>query len=169
MACQNLRPSFKFSIGISPDASCGSTAWAAQPHCRTLMAQQIVHYDDVAGLQFGHKNLGHVSLEPIAVDRAIQYHWRDHAGHAQSGDQRGGLAVLVGEPSAVARLSAAPMASGHVGGGPGFINEGQAFRFEINRKRCSGITLPGLGAVVELRGWTRPALRTHWIPTLVCL
>jgi hypothetical protein len=85
------------------------------------MARQIVHYDDVTGLQFGHKNLRHVSLEPIAVDRAIQYHRRDHAGHAQSGDQRGGLAVLVGEPSAVARLSAAPMASGHVGGGPGLI------------------------------------------------
>lgn len=36
-------------------------------------------------------------------------------------------------------------------------------------KRCSGSTLPAPRAVVEVRGWTRPALRPHWTPTLECL
>lgn len=36
-------------------------------------------------------------------------------------------------------------------------------------KRCSGTTLPGPGAVGEVLGWTGPALRPHWTPTLECL
>lgn len=40
---------------------------------------------------------------------------------------------------------------------------------ELDRKRCSGATLPVSGAVGEVRGWTRPALRPHWTPTLECL
>ncbi|WP_305082213.1 MULTISPECIES: ATP-binding protein [unclassified Novosphingobium] len=40
---------------------------------------------------------------------------------------------------------------------------------ELIGKRCSGSTLPVPRAVVEVRGWTRPALRPHWTPTLECL
>jgi hypothetical protein len=44
------------------------------------MARQIVHYDDVTRPQFGHENLGHIGLEPIAVDGTVQYHRRYRSG-----------------------------------------------------------------------------------------
>jgi hypothetical protein len=66
-------------------------------HRRSLVARQVVHDDDVAGAQFGHEHLGDVGFEPVAVDRPVQHHRRDHAGHAQARDQRGGLAVAVRE------------------------------------------------------------------------
>jgi len=39
----------------------------------------------------------------------------------------------------------------------------------IYSKRCFGSTLPALRSVIEVRGWTRPALRLLWTPTLECL
>ena len=62
--------------------------------CRALVARQVVHDDDVAGLQFRDQHLPDIGLEPVAVDRAPlfwtgEHHRRDHPGHAQPRDQRG--------------------------------------------------------------------------------
>ncbi|WP_375383551.1 hypothetical protein [uncultured Sphingomonas sp.] len=35
------------------------------------MARQIIHDDDVAGLEFGHEYVADLSFEPVAIDRAI--------------------------------------------------------------------------------------------------
>lgn len=115
------------------EAQCRTCCFDPIPDSRTLMARKIVHYDDVTGPQFRYENLGHVGLEPIAVDGTVQYHRCDHARHAQSRDQRGGLAVPVREThSQSLAFGAAAMATGHVGGGPSFIDEDQASWFEIN-------------------------------------
>ena len=89
--------------------------------------------DDVAGAQFGDEHLGDISFEPVAIDRAIEHHRRDHATYAQSGDQRGGLAVAVREahPQPLA-FRAATMAAGHVGGSPGLVDEHEPFRLQID-------------------------------------
>lgn len=92
--------------------------------CRSLVARQIVDDDDVAGAQCGHKDMRHIGFEPVAVDRAVEHRRRDHAGHAQAGDQGGGLAVAVREthPQAFA-LGPTTVAAGHIGRGPGFVDE----------------------------------------------
>lgn len=73
-----------------------------------------------------------VGLEPVAVDRAIEYHRCDHAAHAQASDQRRGLAVTMREahPQALA-LVATAVAAGHVGGGPRLVDEDQALGLQI--------------------------------------
>lgn len=101
-------------------------------HRGALVARQVVHDDDVAGPQFGHEHLGDIGFEPVAVDRPIEHHRRDHATHAQARDQRGGLAVAVREahPQPVAPGTAA-VAAGHVGRSPGFVDEHEPLGIEV--------------------------------------
>lgn len=54
-------------------------------------------------------------------------------------------------------------------GGPLPINKDQLAEHPKECKRCSDATLPAPGSVAEVRGWTSPALRPHWTPTLECL
>ena len=53
--------------------------------------------------------------------------------HAQASDKRGGLAVPVREahPQSLA-FPTASVTAGHVGGGPGLINEDEPFGFEVD-------------------------------------
>ncbi len=95
-------------------------------HRGALVAGEIVHDDDVTGLQFGDEHLADVSFEPIAVDRSVEHHRRDHPAHSQPRDQRGRYAVTMREahPQPLAFWSAA-MAAGHVGRGPRLVDEHQ--------------------------------------------
>jgi len=96
------------------------------------VARQIVHDHDVTGPKLRYEHLRHIGLEPVAVDRTIEHHRRDHACHPQRGDQRGRLAVAVGEahPQALA-LGAPSVAAGHVGRGPGLVDEHEALGLQI--------------------------------------
>jgi hypothetical protein len=96
------------------------------------VAREIVHDNNVVWPQLGHEHLGDISLEPIAVDRAIEHHRRDHTAHAQPGHQRGRLAVTMGEahPQALAP-GAAALAAGHIGGGPSLVDENEPIGFYI--------------------------------------
>ena len=96
------------------------------------MARQIVHDHDIAGPKFGYEDLGDIGFEPVAVDWPIEHHRCDHAAHAQASDQRGGFAMAVREAhTQTFAFLAAAMTAGHVGGGPRFIDEDQAFGFQI--------------------------------------
>src|SRR5690606_34201217 len=98
------------------------------------------HDDDVTGPKFGHENLRHICFEPVTVDRAIQHHRRDHAGHAQAGDQRGGLAVTMREAHSQALTpGAAPMTAGHV---CGLVDENQALGIQIDLTVEPVVALP---------------------------
>lgn len=79
------------------------------------------------------QHMGDIGLEPVAIDRTVQHHRRDHAGHAQARNQRGGLAMAVGEahPQSLA-LRAATMAAGHVGCGPCLVDEHKAFGLKVD-------------------------------------
>ena len=113
------------------------------PHCCALVARQVVHDDDVARSQFGHEYLRDIGFEPVAIDRPVQHHRCNHAGHAQTGHERGGLAmaVRVAHPQALA-LGATAMAAGHVGGGPRLIDEDKALRLQIDLAVEPALTLP---------------------------
>jgi transposase len=94
--------------------------------------------EDILGLWEARKDISLEELRaslaeiPVAVDRAIQHHRRDHPGHAQPGHQRGGFAVPVREAHAQALApGAATVAAGHVGCGPGFVDEDEPLRFQI--------------------------------------
>jgi hypothetical protein len=64
-------------------------------HVRPLAAAEVIHDDDVAGLQLGHQHLVDVGPEGGAVEGALEHQGRDHAGPAQPGDEGGGLPVPV--------------------------------------------------------------------------
>ena len=72
------------------------------------------------------------SFEPVAVDRPVEHHGRDHAGHAQAGDQRGRLAmaVRVAHPQPLAPAATA-VAAGHVGRRPGLVDEHEPRRIKV--------------------------------------
>ncbi len=73
-----------------------------------------------------------IGFEPVAVDRPVQHHRRDHATEPQACDQRRGLSVAVREAHAQPRAAlAAPMAACHVGRGPGLINEDEPLGVEV--------------------------------------
>ena len=96
------------------------------------MARQIIHDHDVAGAKFRYEHLRHIGFEPVAIDWTIKDHGRDHAGHPQPGDQRGRLAVAVGEAHPQTLTSGAPpVAAGHVCRGPGLVDEHETFGFQI--------------------------------------
>lgn len=48
---------------------------------------EIVHDDDVAGSQVGHKDTIDIGLEAAAIDRTIQHHGRHNTGQSQPGDE----------------------------------------------------------------------------------
>ena len=78
-----------------------------------LVARQVVYDDDVAGREVGHYR-------------------RHHAGAAQAGDEGGGLQVSVGYARAPPLASpAATVATRHVGGRSGLVDDGQAFVAEV--------------------------------------
>jgi hypothetical protein len=88
---------------------------------------QIVHDDDISGAQGGDEELLDVSAETDAVDRPI-----DDAGRvdpvAAQGRQEGQCASAtvrhLGDQARAAQR--APAAAGHVGLGPGLVDEDQA-------------------------------------------
>lgn len=96
-----------------------------------LVGAEIVHDDDVAGLEHWHELLLDIGAEALAVDRPIE-------------DARGGKTV---KPQSAEKGQCAPMAMRgkaaqafaawspspqrcHVGLDPGFVNEHQPFRIE---------------------------------------
>jgi hypothetical protein len=96
------------------------------------VATEIVHDDDVTGLQGWEKNLLDVNCEALTVDRAIENPWCLDPIVTQCGQEGCGLPVAVRdfscEPGAAWRP--APQ-GGHVGLGPGLVDEDQALRIDL--------------------------------------
>ncbi len=98
----------------------------------SLVARQIVHDDDVAFGEGGHKTFFHPFLERGRVDRPVEGLLRHEAAKAQAGDERNRLVMAVRNGGA--QSSAAPTASAfarHIRRSPGLIDEHEASRIEI--------------------------------------
>src|SRR3954453_7531408 len=97
-----------------------------------LVARQVVHDDDVSRAHLRDENLLDVYLEGVAIDRTVEHERDDQAGEPQPGDEGGRLPVTVrhARPQALApeRPSVAP---GHVGRGPGLVDEDEAGRIKV--------------------------------------
>ncbi len=108
-----------------------------------FVARQVVHDDHVAGLEFGHQHLGDIGFEPVAVDRPVEHHRCDHAGHTQARDQRRRFAMTMREAHAQPFALRAPtMASAHVRSGPRLVDEHEALRIEIELVVEPALPLP---------------------------
>ena len=95
-------------------------------HAAALVTGQVVHDHDVAGRECRDQEPLDIGLEPVAVDRPVHHHRRDHAASAQTRDQCRGFSVAMRIAHAQALAPAAPaMAARHVGRRPRLIDEHQ--------------------------------------------
>ena len=93
------------------------------------MAAEVVHDDDVAGLQGGNKDLLEVGSEGLAIDWPVKNPWSVDPVEAQGGQEGRGLPMAVrdfaDEPGAA--LCPSPQRC-HIGLGPGLVDEHQPLR-----------------------------------------
>ena len=91
------------------------------------MGAEIVEDHDIARLEGGREELFDIGVEAFAVDRPIEQARRFDAVVAQRGEEGRGLPAamrnLVDETLALRRPAAQ---AGHVGLGPGFVDEDQS-------------------------------------------
>ena len=97
------------------------------------MVREVVHDADVGRPALEHQDLHDFGFESVAVDRPVQHHQRNHAGHGQARDQRGRLAVAVRiiDPLPHA-FRAAPLIAGHARGCPGLVDKDETLGFEVD-------------------------------------
>ena len=95
------------------------------------MRSKIVHDDDVTWPEGWDEDLCDIEQEALAIDRPLDEPWRHHAIVSQSGDEGEGLPAALrdfGQQTLAARCPAAQR--GHIGLGPGLIDEDQAGRID---------------------------------------
>src|SRR3954453_17477811 len=95
------------------------------------MTSQIVHDDDIAGLQHGDELLLDIGAEALAVDRSVEDARRCEPIAAQCAEEGQRAPVAVRSQSAQPLALRPPTAQrSHVGLDPGLIDEDQALRIE---------------------------------------
>jgi len=93
-------------------------------HGLALVAAEVVHDHDVAGQERGHEELLDIGGEELAVDRPVEHTWCVDAVMAKRGKE--GQRFPLAEGGFGQQLVSAPGPApdrGHVGLGPGFIDE----------------------------------------------
>ena len=107
----------------------GAAGFDRFAHAGDLVGRKVVHDDDVARLERRRQGLLDIGKKALAVDGAVEDAGRGDPVVAQRGQEGGGLPVAVrhGSPRPAAAPLAAAVAPGHVGLGPGLVDEDQAF------------------------------------------
>jgi hypothetical protein len=102
-------------------------------HGVALVAAEIVHDDDVAGLERGHQELLDIGFEAFAVDRSVKDARCVDPVVPQGRKECEGLPMPVRRLSAQALPSRSPaVGADHVGLGPGLIDEDEAGRINLS-------------------------------------
>jgi hypothetical protein len=113
-----------------------------------LVGRQVVHDHDVAVGQGGGEDLLDIGLEGVAVHRTVENPRGHEAVAAQAAGEGGGLPMTPGDLADQPLADrASPVAAGHLGVGPGLVDEHQLGRIEAR--------LAGLPARAPL-GHVRP-------------
>ena len=122
-------------------------------HGRALMATEIVHNDDIARGERRQQTLFDIGQEAGAVERAIEDAGSGNTVVAQRGHhgQRVPVAVRAGRAQPLASGTAA-MRAGHVGLGPGLIQEHEATRIKLALRALPPAPAPGDVRAVLLGG-----------------
>ena len=96
-------------------------------HGAAFVAAEVVHDDDVAWLQRGHQDLGHVGKKACAVDRAVEHARCADAVMTQACEKRHGLPVAMRGFGVEPPAGCAPAAQRrHIGLGPRLVDEDEA-------------------------------------------
>lgn len=126
------------------------------PDSRRLMTSEIIHDDDIAGLQHRDELLLDIGAEALAVDRAVEDARRCKpiaAQRAQEG-QRAPVAVRSQATQPLA-LGAPTAQRSHVGLDPGLIDEDQAPRIKTRLPGSPSPTSAGNIGASLLKGEQR--------------
>jgi hypothetical protein len=126
------------------------------PDGRRLMTSQIIHDDDVAGLQNGDELLLDISAEALAVDWPVEDTRCREPIPAQR-SKEGQRAPMAVRSQAAKPLAPRPPASqrSHVGLDPGLIDEDQALRIETGLPGSPSLTPAGNIGARLLKGEQR--------------
>lgn len=127
-----------FSIGLKSGAigrqieEAGSGGLDRPAHAGALVAAEIVHDRDVAGLEFGDEDLIDIGLEPAAVNRPVENHGCRHSCPPQRADEGRGFPVAMRDRGTrPLAFQSAPAQARHVGRGPRLVDEDEPFRVEV--------------------------------------
>jgi len=114
------------------------------PDSRRLMTSQIIHDDDVAGLQHGDELLLDISTEALAVDWSVEDARCREPIPAQRAEE-GQCAPMAVRRQAAQPLALRPPASqwSHVGLNPGLVDEDKALRVEAGLPETPSLTPAG--------------------------
>ena len=97
------------------------------PDSIALVAVEVVHDNDVAGLERGHENLFDIGFEARPVDRAIEDEGSGYAIATQGREKGQRLPMAVRQLGLQRLAPVIPAAQArHVGLDPGFVDEDQA-------------------------------------------
>ena len=103
----------------------------AVPDGLRFMTAEIVHDDRIARSELWCEAFPDIHLKDEAVHRAVHHQGGDDPVMAQARDESGFAPVAKGgAPRETVSLWAAAMAAHHVGLGPGFVEEDDAFGIE---------------------------------------
>lgn len=106
----------------------GSSTPDRPAHGGAFVTAQIVHDNDVIGLEGWREQLLDISLEALAVDWPVKHARRVDPVMAQGRQECQRFPVSIGRLGAKAAPFRAPATQRrHVGFGPGFVNEDEAF------------------------------------------
>lgn len=134
------------------------------------MAAEVVQYDDVVWPQGWDQNLFDTGLENLAVDWPVDHPRGDDTVVAKGGDEGHRVPVSEGSLADQALTPCRPTPQrGHVGFGPGFINEDKPLDVNLALMRLPALALALAGDVgpVLLTGqsgffWLSPSACTKF-------
>jgi len=137
------------TVGRQEQQMCLGVAYSPT-HGNAFVAAQVVEHDDVARPQGRHKELCHPCQEQAAVDGTVEHAGCNKPVGPQCGQERHGRPARVrhrGDQTLPTQGSA--MGAGHVGLGPGLVDEDQARRVNAVLVALPPLALAGdVGAVL---------------------
>ena len=114
-----------------------------------LMRAEVVHDNDVAGLEHRHELLLDIGPEALAIDRPVENAWRGEAVEPQGTQEGQRTPMPVGRKGTQAFALRPPASErGHVGLDPGLIDEDQLVGIEA---RLPGTPTPPAACDVGTR------------------
>jgi len=105
-----------------------------------FVRRQIVHHDDVAGIESRRQHLFDIGAECGSVHRAVERHRRGQGGVAQGGSEGRGQPMAVRDRGAAALTAfRAAVKPRHFGRGAGLVDENQLFGIKLRREFAPGL------------------------------
>lgn len=103
------------------------------------MCRQIVHHDDVAGIESGCQHLFDISEESDGVHRSVERHRRGQGGAAQGGGKGRGQPMTMRLRAATSAAFRTAVKPRYLGRGAGLVDEDQLVGIKLRREYAPGL------------------------------